>query len=161
MVSKARDDLPDPERPVKTISRSRGRSRETSRRLCSRAPRTTRRSTICRGYREGVSLPIGPLLGLVEEQPRRVGPGVAQSVPRLRAPGLALYAGAAPGIVEGLGGRVLGQNPQEERRGRVTCDEGARRLRHQPGADPMPLLGVGDVEVVEERPPGRIFPEDG
>src|SRR3954447_24677861 len=39
MVSKARLDLPDPERPVKTISESRGRSSEMSLRLCSRAPR--------------------------------------------------------------------------------------------------------------------------
>src|SRR6266480_1056068 len=44
MVSKARLDLPDPDRPVKTIMESRGRSSETSLRLCSRAPRTTSRS---------------------------------------------------------------------------------------------------------------------
>ena len=43
----------------------------------------------------------------------------------------------------------------------VACDEGARRLPHEPGADPVALLGVGDVEVVEERTPGRIGPEDG
>src|SRR5690606_15552010 len=41
MVSKARDDLPDPDSPVKTIRRSRGSSRLTLRRLCSRAPRMT------------------------------------------------------------------------------------------------------------------------
>src|SRR6201999_4177885 len=35
---------PDPDRPVKTIMASRGRSTETSFRLCSRAPRTIRRS---------------------------------------------------------------------------------------------------------------------
>src|SRR4030088_3241464 len=46
MVSNARDDLPDPDRPVKTMSRSRGRSRETLRRLCSRAPRTISLSDI-------------------------------------------------------------------------------------------------------------------
>src|SRR5712691_4375234 len=39
MVSKARDDLPEPERPVNTISRSRGIDRVTFFRLCSRAPR--------------------------------------------------------------------------------------------------------------------------
>src|SRR3954454_11768831 len=39
MVSNARDDLPEPDSPVKTISESRGRSIETSLRLCSRAPR--------------------------------------------------------------------------------------------------------------------------
>src|SRR5579862_145346 len=41
MVSNASEDFPEPERPVKTISRSRGRSSETSWRLCSRAPRIT------------------------------------------------------------------------------------------------------------------------
>src|SRR6266851_3685136 len=44
MVSKASDDLPEPESPVNTISLSRGRSSETFRRLCSRAPRTMSRS---------------------------------------------------------------------------------------------------------------------
>src|SRR5947208_9655027 len=42
MVSKAREDLPDPESPVKTMSASRGSSRFTSFRLCSLAPRMTR-----------------------------------------------------------------------------------------------------------------------
>src|ERR1700722_12830880 len=42
MVSKARELFPDPDRPVNTINRLRGRSTETLRRLCSRAPRTTR-----------------------------------------------------------------------------------------------------------------------
>src|SRR5437868_8808485 len=41
MVSNASDDLPEPDRPVRTMSLSRGSSIETSRRLCSRAPRTT------------------------------------------------------------------------------------------------------------------------
>ena len=40
MVSKARDDFPEPDKPVKTISESLGSSRETSLRLCSRAPLT-------------------------------------------------------------------------------------------------------------------------
>src|SRR5262245_2093063 len=39
MVSNASDDLPEPERPVSTTSRSRGISRLTFLRLCSRAPR--------------------------------------------------------------------------------------------------------------------------
>src|ERR1700747_3163243 len=39
MVSKASDDLPEPERPVSTTSRSRGISRSMFLRLCSRAPR--------------------------------------------------------------------------------------------------------------------------
>src|SRR6185503_9937222 len=40
MVSKASDDLPLPDSPVNTISASRGISRSTFFRLCSRAPRT-------------------------------------------------------------------------------------------------------------------------
>src|SRR6185312_3159378 len=40
MVSKARDDLPDPDRPVMTMSLSRGRSTSTLARLWVRAPRT-------------------------------------------------------------------------------------------------------------------------
>src|SRR5689334_25439081 len=44
MVSKASDDLPDPDNPVNTISASRGRSRLTPRRSCSREPLTIRRS---------------------------------------------------------------------------------------------------------------------
>src|SRR4029079_7874599 len=39
MVSNARLDLPEPDRPVNTIKESRGRSSEMSLRLCSRAPR--------------------------------------------------------------------------------------------------------------------------
>src|SRR3712207_2175025 len=41
MVSKASEDLPDPDRPVMTTSESRGSSTVTSLRLCSRAPETT------------------------------------------------------------------------------------------------------------------------
>src|SRR3954454_16147266 len=41
MVSKARDDLPDPDSPVMTTSLSRGISTSTFLRLCSRAPLTT------------------------------------------------------------------------------------------------------------------------
>src|SRR5216110_3317224 len=40
MVSKARLDLPEPDRPVTTISLSLGSSRETFLRLCTRAPCT-------------------------------------------------------------------------------------------------------------------------
>src|SRR5215217_700502 len=44
MVSKARLDLPDPERPVMVTSAFRGSETVTSLRLCSRAPWTTRAS---------------------------------------------------------------------------------------------------------------------
>src|SRR5215207_4358388 len=39
MVSKASEDLPEPDKPVNTTSRSRGISTSTFFRLCSRAPR--------------------------------------------------------------------------------------------------------------------------
>src|SRR5215510_13173489 len=48
MVSKASEDLPDLDRPVNTIRALRGRSRWTFLRLCSRAPRMTRRSVTLR-----------------------------------------------------------------------------------------------------------------
>src|SRR5437763_5279346 len=41
MVSKASEDLPDPDSPVMTTSALRGIATEMSRRLCSRAPETT------------------------------------------------------------------------------------------------------------------------
>src|SRR5512132_3459042 len=41
MVSNAKLDLPEPERPVITVSESRGISTSMLRRLCSRAPRMT------------------------------------------------------------------------------------------------------------------------
>lgn len=41
MVPKTREDLPEPETPVKTVSRRLGMSSETSTRLFSRAPRTS------------------------------------------------------------------------------------------------------------------------
>src|SRR4029077_20260645 len=41
MVSKARDDFPDPDSPVKTTSLSLGIVRSMSFKLCSRAPRMT------------------------------------------------------------------------------------------------------------------------
>src|SRR5258707_6230684 len=41
MVSKAREDLPEPETPVTTVSALCGISKSTFLRLCTRAPRTT------------------------------------------------------------------------------------------------------------------------
>src|SRR5687768_5513027 len=50
MVSKARLDLPDPESPVRTTSRSRGISSEMFFRLCTRAPCT---AIVVRGAARG------------------------------------------------------------------------------------------------------------
>src|SRR5882757_9418539 len=68
MVSNASDDLPDPDRPVNTISASRGISRSTFLRLCSRAPRTW----IVRWTSAGdllTILAIGSVLCLAPSQP--------------------------------------------------------------------------------------------
>src|SRR3954462_3957469 len=62
IVSNARLDLPEPDSPVKTMRASRGRSRLTSRRLCSRAPRTIKRSATWSQQRQG-------------EEPKSVVPG--------------------------------------------------------------------------------------
>src|SRR5919201_2417592 len=64
MVSKASDDLPDPDSPVNTTSRSRGITRSTSFRLCSRAPRMT--ISVCwpgRGSASGMDPLSYPSLG--------------------------------------------------------------------------------------------------
>src|SRR5262245_50745938 len=55
MVSKARLDLPEPESPVTTTSRSRGISSETFLRLCTRAPWT---AIVVRGAGFGACFPI-------------------------------------------------------------------------------------------------------
>ena len=55
MVSKANEDLPEPDRPVITTSASRGSSTVTSLRLCSRAPETTMEEA-AEGMRVAISL---------------------------------------------------------------------------------------------------------
>src|SRR5438105_11601727 len=63
MVSKASDDLPEPDRPVMTTSRSLGRVRSMFFRLCCRAPRISILSSgiwvFRTGYRTGTSVPSG------------------------------------------------------------------------------------------------------
>src|SRR5690348_15723455 len=54
MVSNASEDLPEPERPVMTVSRSRGIVTSTFFRLCSRAPRMTSASSFIAGESCGV-----------------------------------------------------------------------------------------------------------
>src|SRR5215470_765347 len=53
MVSKASDDLPEPESPVNTTSWSRGISTSISLRLCSRAPRIAITRALSRAARGG------------------------------------------------------------------------------------------------------------
>src|SRR2546423_3287853 len=63
MVSKASDDLPEPESPVKTTSLSRGMVRSTSCRLCSRAPRMT----------ISVGCPLGAFFSATNFRPHATG----------------------------------------------------------------------------------------
>src|SRR5437764_10317042 len=68
IVSNASDDLPEPDRPVNTTREPLGSSRETSFRLCSRAPRTISRSLTSpsRGsgrLREQRGTAFAPMLG--------------------------------------------------------------------------------------------------
>src|SRR6266702_1482357 len=95
MVSNARLDLPEPDSPVNTIRASLGRSSDTSLRLCSRAPRTTRRSAtaLCslvdsaevKGTRHGIrghrQNRFPQTTGLAKGPPRRLA---RRQGPRLR-----------------------------------------------------------------------------
>src|SRR6187549_892358 len=85
MVSNARLDLPLPESPVMTVSRSRGIRTVTSLRLCSRAPRTTSSSCgtspVYRSISTRTSVPFG--------YARAQGPGPLQEVAKR-------WSGSAP-----------------------------------------------------------------
>src|SRR4051794_14464371 len=121
MVSKARLDLPEPESPVTTTSRSRGISRETFFRLCTRAPCT---AMVVRA--EGRALATTPLArrggGAGESEERQLPrlqfapPGQLPRCARLAdqplvgevlaRPGHPLDAEVAPEVVLDLGGRA-------------------------------------------------------
>src|SRR5918998_5376851 len=112
MVSKASDDLPDPERPVMTTSESRGSSTVTSLRLCSRAPETTMEF-----WREDIRPPLSLRVGRTENanecslgagnaDRRRQQPGVEQLTLEVREERLHLEL--LPGrAAEQLAGGVL------------------------------------------------------
>src|SRR5512135_386889 len=63
MVSKASEDLPEPESPVITTRRSRGISRSMFLRLCSRAPLIVSLSAmflLCRAFSRAIARPYRP-----------------------------------------------------------------------------------------------------
>src|SRR5262252_2451249 len=96
MVSNAREDLPEPERPVITVSELRGISRLIFLRLCWRAPRTT-----------SLVRPMGS------------NGSLRRSLPLQRAPALSGYTKAritANNSRQGFGGSNLisGVRPQGE-----------------------------------------------
>src|SRR6266851_6781345 len=77
MVSKASDDFPEPDSPVKTTSLSRGMVRSMSFRLCSRAPLMT--ISVCCG-----TLPAGAIFfSAMDARPHPAGLWLAPH-PRLR-----------------------------------------------------------------------------
>src|SRR6266852_8418271 len=92
MVSKAREDLPDPETPVTTVMALCGTSKSMFLRLCTRAPRTTMFSF---GERDIVTKPS--LLAVRPVGPAREAesfyysaggelvPGKAKGLPRMNA----------------------------------------------------------------------------
>src|SRR5436305_3213999 len=94
MVSKASEDLPEPESPVKTISLSRGIERVTFLRLCSRAPRIVIWSVGIRTF--GI-----PLLSC--DRKRSAGGG-HEPLPRPLDP--ALRDGGPPASVDDPAGRA-------------------------------------------------------
>src|SRR5712692_8544071 len=83
MVSMASEDLPEPDRPVKTTSLSRGMVRSTSFRLCSRAPRIT--IWVCGEPISGMDSPSYPSPGpdqtRLGRRGRREGFAIFQGVP--------------------------------------------------------------------------------
>src|ERR671934_2559054 len=74
MVSKARLDLPEPDRPVITSSESRGISRSMPLRLCARAPEMTIRSATANDCRSRTGVPGRPS-GRPRGCPQRAPPG--------------------------------------------------------------------------------------
>src|SRR3989337_2664357 len=73
MVSKASEDLPEPDSPVITTSLSRGRSSEIFLRLCSRAPRMEMNLEVILGAmseRPGPSARLSPGEGEPQEEGR-------------------------------------------------------------------------------------------
>src|SRR5919202_1182065 len=103
MVSNARLDLPEPDSPVNTMRLSRGRSRSTLRRLCSRAPRTTSRSATVIP-----SQTAAPMLCGSTDSRGRSGPGVTPSdVRRTWVPASRRVTVATVEILEDYTGAVV------------------------------------------------------
>src|SRR5688572_7303799 len=80
MVSKASDDLPEPERPVITTSLSRGSSTSMFLRLWTRAPRTAIQSCAISLYRLYRGLPKGVIVPSGSSRSRGVLSGSSSSV---------------------------------------------------------------------------------
>src|SRR5919112_4591466 len=164
IVSKARLDLPDPDSPVNTIRLFRGRSRLTSLRLCSRAPRTTRRSatgcfsprptggkvapTVATGTDSFFPSPGRPSSGAVEPALDPLEPGLdvgQQHLDPLEPVGFGRVPPALP--------RPLGQPPLRDPAQLHRVDPGLRQHRDEvvsPTAEQAEQQVAGvDLPVVE------------
>src|SRR5512137_289828 len=93
MVSKAREDLPEPLTPVTTIRRPSGRSRETPLRLFCRAPRIRMCPSVPTGARAA-----RPALGRARGVDARPALGPARGVDARPAPGRVRVLRFAPGL---------------------------------------------------------------
>src|ERR1700674_2766082 len=154
MVSNASDDFPEPDRPVKTISWSRGSRTSRSLRLCSRAPRIVRSvlavdSATSPSYRAGAryertfvsadGAQLAAQLGDLVAQPRRLlEPELLGGLVHLLLEALdepAELLGWDPGEVEHRGAGGGPSPPPAPRRGGVVADV----------AGPDHLEDVGDL----------------
>src|SRR5688572_8267409 len=101
MVSKASDDFPDPDKPVMTVSLSRGMVTSMFLRLCARAPRTMRASSAITRVRSPpgarqTSGRIGESSGGALAATGGGGPALRRACPRERARRLPVPAAAMP-----------------------------------------------------------------
>src|SRR3990172_7343865 len=167
MVSKARLDLPLPDRPVMTTSRSRGSSTVMFLRLCSRAPRTTIESWVMR-FPAALSRaldPLGaPLRGRERLRPERglaVDLAVAQLDQDDHPPGRAVGVRDLPVAppVLAFAGDAVGATQRRHRPAVLAADELA--FRRQPGGPARIVLEDGAHVGVAAHGLARLRPDRG
>ena len=126
IVSNARLDFPEPDSPVKTMRLSRGRSRSTPRRLCSRAPRTTSR---------GASVERAAACGASNERSTTVGSLQDQAVPFARGPCQAFERGVRARATDGARALLHAKSRPPTTSGGLTdgrpASGRARRMSHR------------------------------
>ena len=127
MVSKASEDLPEPESPVNTTRASRGISRSTFFRLCSRAPRTW---IVLVGSDGGPDLEPDLEPGALPPVSPVAPAGEVQDVGQL------LVAGELDQLARILGARL---------------PEQVLHRRYQGGVHRIRIVGVSPVHVIPDR----------
>src|SRR5688500_6571829 len=152
MVSKARLDLPDPDRPVNTISLSRGSSTLTFFRLCSRAPRTLMVGPLGTAVLRG-AIPSEATEAGAERRPRFGGFGSrSRSRPTPYHPIEQVY----DDHVHEDWGRHASRRARPERRGRrpahlgpapTACPGAGRAARRSSGGTPLGRRAAGPASA--------------